>query len=177
MKMQKQSGKRILSLWLPQWPTDRLYRVWQRTSGRDWPSREQPLVLSVARQGGQQVGAANNVALASGIRVGMMLTDAQALISGIPGLAVHDLTPERDDKALASLADWCSRYSPWVASDNKDGDYGICLDVTGCAHLFGGEASMLDDISRRLRDFSIQAQILLPIVSEQPGLSHAMAGT
>ena len=115
----------------------------------------------MARQGGQQVGAANNVALASGIRVGMMLTDAQALISGIPGLAVHDLTPERDDKALASLADWCSRYSPWVASDNKDGDYGICLDVTGCAHLFGGEASMLDDISRRLTDFSIQTQIAI----------------
>ena len=130
------------------------------------------MVLSVARQGGQQVGAANNVALASGIRVGMMLTDAQALISGVPGLAVHDLTPERDDKALASLADWCSRYSPWVASDNKDGDYGICLDVTGCAHLFGGEASMLDDISRRLTDFSIQTQIA---IADSLGAAWAIA--
>ena len=93
MKMQEQSGKRILSLWLPQWPTDRLYRAWQRTPGDNWPSREQPLVLSVAQQGGQRVGAANNAALASGVRVGMMLTDAQALISSTPGLAVHDLIP------------------------------------------------------------------------------------
>ena len=126
----------------------------------------------MAKQGGQRVGAANNAALASGVRVGMMLTDAHALISGTPGLAVHDLISEGDDRALASLADWCGRYSPWVAIDSKDGGHGICLDITGCAHLFGGEAPMLDDISRRLAGFSIQAQMA---IADSLGAAWAVA--
>ena len=51
--------KRILSLWLPQWPTDRLYRAWQRTSDEGQPGRDRPLALIMAQQGGQRIGAAN----------------------------------------------------------------------------------------------------------------------
>ena len=157
--------KRILSLWLPQWPTDRLYRAWRRTPEDSAPERRQPLALSLAQQGGQRIAAANEAAHAGGVRVGMMLTDANALL---PGLTVRDLLPEEDARALAGLADWCGRYSPWVAIDGKTGDgeagggeAGICLDVTGCAHLFGGEGAMLDDLSRRLKDFQIQAQMAI----------------
>ena len=67
----------------------------------------------------------------------MTLADARALV---PGLTVADAEPAADAKALAALTDWCSRYSPWSAVDGADG---IRLDITGCAHLFGGEAAML----------------------------------
>ena len=91
----------------------------------------------------------------------MMLTDARALV---PGLSVFPMAAEEDARALAGLADWCGRYSPWISLDKAGegmGAYGICLDVTGCAHLFGGEAAMLDDLSRRLAGFDIQAQIAI----------------
>lgn len=43
---------------------------------------------------------------------------------------------------------WCSRYSPIVADD---GFGGIVLDITGCAHLFGGEQTLLTDVQARIR--------------------------
>ncbi len=82
----------------------------------------------------------------------MNLADARALV---PGLIVADAEPDADAKALASLSDWCNRYSPWCAPDGADG---IRLDITGCAHLFGGEAAMLADMVRRLRAFGISAR-------------------
>ena len=47
-----------------------------------------------------------------------------------------------------------------------------CLDITGCAHLFGGEAPMLNDISRRLAGFSIQAQMA---IADSLGAAWAVA--
>ena len=67
-----------------------------------------------------------------GLSVGMTLADARALV---PSLTAADADPAADAKALASLTDWCCRYSPWCAMDGQDG---IRLDITGCAHLFGG---------------------------------------
>ena len=162
----------MLSLWLPQWPTDRLYRAWRSRAGgeakAEQPARGRPLAQIVAQQGGQgmgqRIGAANEAALEAGVRVGMMVTDARALALN---LTVRDMTPEDDARALSGLADWCGRYSPWVAIDgqgngqNESYGHGICLDVTGCAHLFGGEGAMLDDLSRRLAAFSIQARIAI----------------
>jgi len=82
----------------------------------------------------------------------MTLADARALV---PGLTVADAEPRADAKALAALTDWCSRYSPWCATDGEDG---IRLDITGCAHLFGGEAAMLKDLEHRLRGFGFIAR-------------------
>jgi protein ImuB len=87
-----------------------------------------------------------------GLAAGMTLADARALL---PSLTVADADPGADAKALAALTDWCGRYSPWCATDGEDG---ICLDITGCAHLFGGEAAMLSDMTRRLWSFGIAAR-------------------
>jgi protein ImuB len=82
----------------------------------------------------------------------MTLADARALL---PSLTVADADPGADAQALAALTDWCGRYSPWCATDGEDG---IRLDITGCAHLFGGEAAMLRDMLRRLHAFGIAAR-------------------
>ena len=162
MNTAENGEKRILSLWLPRWPTDRLYRAWRRAPRAEplepWPERQQPLALVAARENNQRIGALNGAAAQAGVRAGMMLSDARALV---PGLSVQPMAPEEDARALASLADWCGRYSPWINIDGEAGGHGICLDVTGCAHLFGGEAAMLDDLSRRLADFAIQARIAI----------------
>ena len=42
--------------------------------------------------------------------------------------------------ALNAIADWCDRFTPLVALDPP---HGLFLDITGCVHLFGGEAAMM----------------------------------
>ena len=74
-----------------------------------------------------------------------------------------------DAKAVARLADWCGRYSPWTAVDGTDG---VWLDVTGCAHLFGGEAALLDDLAARIKALGFTAR---PALADTPGAAWAMA--
>jgi protein ImuB len=55
--------------------------------------------------------------------------------------------PGHSPDALAQLTIWCDRYSPLVSQDGADG---IVFDITGCAHLFGGEGPLLLDLRQRL---------------------------
>jgi protein ImuB len=64
-----------------------------------------------------------------------------------PDLAVEPEDAAADARLLAVLADACLRYTPLTAIDPPDG---LLLDVSGCAHLFGGEAGLLDDLAARL---------------------------
>jgi protein ImuB len=81
---------RVVCVWLPTWPTDRLHRQ------PDPPPADRPLVAA-----------------------------------------------------------WCLRYSPVAAPDPPDG---IVIDVTGAAHLFGGEAALLDDVLVRLTNAGFAAR-------------------
>ena len=45
------------------------------------------------------------------------------------------------------LAEWCSRYSPWTAPDGTDG---VKIEITGSAHLWGGEEALAADLMARL---------------------------
>jgi protein ImuB len=45
-----------------------------------------------------------------------------------------------DTETLNNIADWCDRFTPLVAFDSP---HGLFLDITGCAHLFGGEAALM----------------------------------
>ena len=51
-----------------------------------------------------------------------------------------------DAKTLDDIADWCDRFTPLVALDPP---HGLFLDITGCAHLFGGERALLRIAVRR----------------------------
>ncbi len=86
----------------------------------------------------------NETARACGLRLGETEADVEARI---PHLLCEDAAPEKDIALLGALADWCARYTPLVALDGKDG---LFLDITGCAHLFGGEAALLEDALERL---------------------------
>src|SRR5579863_3332702 len=56
---------------------------------------------------------------------------------------------------LTRLVEWCDLYSPLAS---QDGDDGIILDITGCAHLFGGEGPLLLDLRRRLHRMGIESR-------------------
>ena len=85
----------------------------------------------------------------------MGIADARAMH---PGLDIVEADRQADRRLLEGLADWCDRYTPLVALDGADG---LFLDITGCAHLFGGERAMLDDVLTRFfhQGFDVRAGI------------------
>ena len=72
-----------------------------------------------------------------GLEVGLPLANARAIC---PQLQVFDADEAADINALNAIADWCDRFTPLVALDSP---HGLFLDITGCVHLFGGEAAMM----------------------------------
>ncbi len=93
---------------------------------------------------GIRITAVNAAAGKVGAFVGQALNDARA---ACPGLRTEDADGEADHAMLLKLANAAMRYTPIVA---LDGDAGLLLDITGCAHLFGGEESLMKDCQRRL---------------------------
>lgn len=99
-----------------------------------------------------------------GLSAGMTLADAVALV---PKLITAPADPNGDAAALERLADWCCRYSPWVAVDGPDG---IIMDVTGVPHLFGGEDEMLQKMHASFRGIPVNARLA---IAESPAAAWA----
>jgi protein ImuB len=165
--------RRVISLWLPRFATDRLTRAKPA-----WQNRPLALVLEARTRLG--LTAVNRAAEAAGLRPGMALADARALV---PGLVVAPAHPPRDAKALDKLAAWCGRYSPWIATDasvdtcgpgagGSGGGGGLWLDATGCAHLFGGEEAMLTELTDRIGGFGFATRAA---IADTPGAAWAVA--
>jgi protein ImuB len=153
---------RVVSLYLPTWPTDRL----RRKMGAAAPDGAMPLVLVGQTGRRREVVAANAAAIQTGLRVGMPATKAQALVKE---LVIHHADPVADAEALGRLAVWALRYSPIVAADDPDG---LIIDATGASHLHGGEDAMLADIISRLEAVGITARAA---IADTRGAAHALA--
>jgi len=136
------SLRRYLALWCPFLPAERLERAMRR---RGEGPAEGPLVLTEAVRGAQRLAAVGREALRLGLAPGLTLADARARV---PNLLVLDHDPSADSALLARMAEDAQRWTPLVALDPP---HGLMLDVTGCAHLFGGEAAMRERVLQRLR--------------------------
>jgi protein ImuB len=112
------------------------------------------------------VATVDALAAQAGLCPGMPVAQAQALV---PELLVREATPEEDEAALRRLAGWCLRYAPLTAAAPPDG---VWIDVTGCAHLQGGETRLLRDLVSRLLALGYAARAA---VADTPGAAHAMA--
>ncbi|TCU51775.1 protein ImuB [Novosphingobium sp. PhB57] len=127
----------------------------------------EPLALigKVGRR--DEIVAACPAARALGIRVGMAATHARALVSD---LDFRPAEPGADAALLDRLALFgIRRWSPIVAVSPPDG---ICLDLTGAAHLHGGEARFC----RRLQAFCRRAGFTARIaIADTLGAAHALA--
>jgi len=147
-----ENRRRILSLWLPRLPIDRIKRQLQHlktlsdeavigSREDDASNRAKPLdepSLVVARQNNMlRILALDDAAAQFGLTVGLPLANARAIC---PQVAVYDADEAADADALNAITEWCDRFTPLVALDPP---HGLFLDITGCAHLFGGEAAMM----------------------------------
>jgi protein ImuB len=131
-----------------------------------YPQDTRPLVFSHREKNTQRLAALDEQAEGLGLKRGMGLADARARY---PDIEVLETDPQADSRSLAGLADWCDRYTPLVAFDRPDG---LFLDITGCAHLFGGERKLLDDLVSRFcrQGFDIRAGL-----ASTPGVAWAAA--
>ena len=173
-----QNRRRILSLWLPRLPIDRIKRArqnhggaWAKDISHNTGSRPSPPLWGRAGEGGitnfgvrglppsltkgggngtdmpsivvikennaLKIHSLDEAAARYGLTVGLPLANARAIC---PELQVFDADEAADARMLGDIADWCDRFTPLVALDSP---HGLFLDITGCAHLFGGEAAML----------------------------------
>jgi protein ImuB len=139
--------------------TDRLIR---HLHTRD----SEPLVAVEPVKGALRLAAVNDAAARLGLSPGLALADTRAMY---PQIAIADADPDADRRTLAAIADWCDRYTPLVGLDPPDG---LLLDITGCAHLFGGEAALRRDIVARLERQGFQARAA---IADTVGCAWAMA--
>lgn len=125
-----------------------------------------PLALVEDGARGLRITAINARARRDGVCIGQGLADARA---AVPALLSRPAEAEADAAALVGLARWCGRYGP---QRNCEGSDGIWIDITGVAHLFGGEERLIADLTGRLKAFGFEARVG---VAETPGAAHAVA--
>ena len=137
-----------MALWFPRLPTDRLQR-------REPTKGAAPLVLVSKVDNALRLSAVDRRGTALGLTIGQPLANARAML---PALDVVTADDAADLKLLERIAEWCDRFTPFVA---LDGPRRLLLDVTGASHLFGGEQMMLDRIreSLTLQGFAVRGAV------------------
>ncbi|MEP2736682.1 MAG: DNA polymerase Y family protein [Erythrobacter sp.] len=154
-----------MAIWAAQLSVDRwrLSKGLKRGEGVD----AAPLALISETAHGPRLEAVNDAGRQAGLHSAMMLADARTLC---PDLNVEPADPAGDLEALEKLTLWAQRWGPWSALDPSDG---VIVDVTGTAHLFGGEDRLLNDVEQRFsaRDIAVRTAIA-PTAGAAWALAH-----
>jgi len=112
------------------------------------PPDDAPFALVEKIRGAIRLFAPGPQALALGLTPGLALADARARV---PELHVRKADPTADQQWLEQIAEDCDRFTPMVETCPPDG---LTLDITGCAHLFGGEAALAAAVETRMQRWS-----------------------
>ncbi|WP_209427408.1 DNA polymerase Y family protein [Pararhodobacter sp. SW119] len=130
-----ETNRRIVCMWFPRLATDRVLRTCPVDG---------PFALTLRQNNTERLYCLNPAAERAGLHRGMGLADARAFC---PDLLTRPAQPDQDARFLAVLRRWAVRWCPWVGVEGADG---LVLDVRGAAHLWGGEAAMLEDMRARM---------------------------
>ena len=144
-------------MWFPRLPSDRALRV-RPVDG--------PFALTLTEANAVRLYDLNEQAERQGLHRGMSYADARAFC---PRLQSRQGDVIGDARFLQTLRRWATRYCPWVGFEGEDG---LVLDVTGAAHLFGGEAAMLADMRGRMTHAGIALRLGL---GDSRGAAWALA--
>jgi len=151
--------RRILSVWFPRLAAERFLRSQRGTIGA-------PFAITASIHNMQTLASLSAEAEAEGLRPGQPLRDARACC---PALITRPADLPGDAAFLTRLRRWAGKFTPFVAEEGPDA---LLLDITGCAHLFGGEAGLaavLQQDCARLR-LSVRTGI-----ADTPGAAWALA--
>ena len=161
--------RRYLAVWFPWLPSDRLRR--QEADKDALPEArssqaELPVVLVEKVKGALRLAAVDPAAARTGLTPGLTLADAQART---PALRTVPHRPDADAALLARALEDFGRFTPMIALDPP---HGLMLDVTGCAHLFGGEAELVRMVQTRAVRAGFKIQFAL---AGTPQIARALA--
>jgi protein ImuB len=128
-----------------------------------------PTVVVAKQHNAILIHSLDEAAVRAGLSIGLPLANARAIC---PELTVYDADEVADRKTLEDIADWCDRFTPLVALDPP---HGLYLDITGCAHLFGGERALLQIVLGALsrRGFTVSAAIASTAICARTLTRHA----
>src|SRR5262245_10758969 len=128
--------RRILCLWLPNWPIQRLCaarRVHQRSAmhlsrsnkvhfaSLMHPTHTPILLHARDPRRGELIVACSDAARDCGVRLNMPLAEAAALAQRDGACTIQPHDPAADLAALARLAEHCERFSPLVGWQTVEG--------------------------------------------------------
>ncbi|MBS0123376.1 DNA polymerase Y family protein [Thetidibacter halocola] len=139
-------NRRILSLWFPRLGAERLIRA------EPWLA-ERPFATVAVHGGAQVLASLSAEASRAGLHRGQPLRDAHAMCAD---LVTRPAIPHREAAFLGALHRWAGKYSPWVASEPPDA---LVIDLTGCAHLFGGEEPLADQVAQDCADLGLSVRV------------------
>ncbi len=162
MAQMAKGSKRAMFVWLPNFAMTLARRARPRLA-----NRSEPLALLEKHGNIRRIAALDEPAIRAGLYLHQPLADALAVY---PKLVCADAEPEAVQKALTALAIWAQRYSPATAPAPP---CGLWLDITGCAHLWGGEDKLAEDLIARLEARGILAKAAIaPTFGAAYALAH-----
>jgi protein ImuB len=153
------SNRRILSIWFPHLAAERVLRNHRG-------ALLHPLAIVAQHGNTLSLACLSPEASAEGLTIGQSLSDARAFC---PNLLTAPQNPLQEAAFLAGLRRWAAKYSPWVAEEPPAS---LLLDITGCAHLFGGEEKLAHSVSLDLEDLRLTAVLG---IADTPGAAWALA--
>ena len=139
-----------LALYFPQLPIDRQART----------DEDEPRAVILTEGPRRRILACNTCAAATGIKPGMALKNAYALV---PDLVISDYREEEQHAHLELLTLWALQFSSSVVPEPPDT---LLVEIQGSLTLFGGLRALLETIGQQLRE---QQLTVLPGIAPTPG--------
>lgn len=139
----------------------RMVVIWFRQLLCDWMLRRKPALKEtafalIATEAGRRIiKASNDRAQGKGVFPGMVLADCKALV---PDLQTFDHKEEQAEKLLRSLAEWCTRFTPYASVSLPES---VILDASGCTHLWRGEEAYLNDIAKKFGELGYSIRVAM----------------
>ena len=138
--------RRILSLWFPRLAAERCLR-----DRRGLPPG--PFAVTGDVKNAQVLVSLSMEAEAAGLSLGQPVRDAHAMC---PTLQTRLQNTALDRSFLTVLRRWAGKFSPWVSEEGPDS---LVIDLTGCAHLFGGEAPLMEVVETDCADLGLTVRM------------------
>ncbi|MEM0936824.1 MAG: DNA polymerase Y family protein [Pseudomonadota bacterium] len=138
--------RRILSVWFPRLAAERLLRAERGVI-------DAPFAVVGERRGVPVLVSLSKEAQAAGLRRDQPVRDARAMC---PALISRVENPPAEADFLAALQRWAGKFSPWIAVEPPTA---LVADLTGCAHLFGGEEALLAQIEEDCGDLGLSVRL------------------
>src|ERR1019366_1180387 len=154
---------RVMCVFFPQWSLQRTLRDRPGLRGRPFA-----LTRPVANKGSKVVACCQR-ASRHGIRPGMVVAEALAMLPGLTCVA-EDLDADR--QALTELAAWAQRYSPIVGLEEAIAPTCLFIDTTGSATCFGGEEAL---VCKAREEFKQNGWIVAIALADTIGAAWAYA--